>query len=80
MQDALRDGTKNKAPSGENNYNATASNDQVIEAIRLWKLNDQIEDPKERLSQSQIAKRIGVNQSQVSRWVNRKTRYTSSSN
>jgi predicted XRE-type DNA-binding protein len=66
MQDALRDGTKNKAPSGEQNYNATVLDKKIKEIL------DELE--KGELSQSQLAKKYGVVQSQISRWKNKKTR------
>jgi predicted XRE-type DNA-binding protein len=65
MQDALKDGTKNKTPSGEENYNATVSNDQVKQALAL---------KNSSLTQKEIASLFGVNQSQISRWFNKKTR------
>jgi hypothetical protein len=65
MQDALRDGTKAKAPKGEDNYNATVSNEAVNKALALQ---------NSALTQKEIATIIGVNQSQISRWFNKKTR------
>lgn len=65
MQDALRDGTKNKAPCGQNNYNAHVSDDAVRQAKSLR---------NNGLSHREIAKQIGVNPSQISRWLSGKTR------
>lgn len=65
MQDALRDGTKNKAPSGEQNQNATVSDK---------KINEILVELAKGSSQGQLAKKYGVQQSQISRWKNKKTR------
>jgi len=65
MQDALKDGTKNKAPSGEKNYNATAKDTTVIKALELLKSG---------FSQYDVAKLCKVNQSQISRWSRKITR------
>lgn len=66
MQDALRDGTKNKAPSGEQNYNATVPDTKIKEIL------DELE--KGGISQGQLAKKHKVQQSQISRWKSKKTR------
>jgi hypothetical protein len=63
--DAIRSGTKVKAPRGETNYKAKLSNVQVEE---IKKLKDT------GVSQTEVGKKYKVNQSQVSRWWNEKTR------
>lgn len=65
-QDAMNDCTKYKMPCGQQNINATLS-DAIVEEIKALKGNT-------TLSQSQIAKKYGVSQSQISRWWNNKTR------
>jgi len=59
MQDAINDGTKNKIASGEKNPMVTVSDKLVLEALKY-------KDSK--LTQLEIAEKIGVNQSQISRW------------
>jgi DNA invertase Pin-like site-specific DNA recombinase len=64
-EDSVKDGTKNKAKSGENNHNAVLS-DELIEYIKSLKGSGRY--------QYEIAKEYGINQSQISRWWNNKTR------
>jgi DNA-binding transcriptional regulator YiaG len=66
MQDALREGTKYKAPCGENNQFAKLSNIQV----------QNIKDMKGKTSmtQKEIASLYNIHQSQISRWWNKVTR------
>lgn len=66
MQDALNAGTKYKSPSGENNWKSKLSNN-IIQEIKNLKDNTE-------LSQKEIAIKYNVNQSQISRWWNNKTR------
>jgi len=63
--DCIKDGNKNKAKSGEDNHNAVLS-DELIEHIKSLKGTG--------VYQYEIAKKYGVNQSQISRWWNNKTR------
>lgn len=65
-KDCFELGNKNKAASGEKNPNATLSNEIVQEIKNLKGNTDK--------SQKSIALEYGVNQSQISRWWNNKTR------
>jgi transposase-like protein len=65
MQDALREGTKFKQRSGENNCNASLSDAIVAEIMSL---------KDSGRTQKDIAREYGVNQSQISRWWSKQTR------
>ena len=65
-RDCINEGNKSKAEKGERNHNAILTNKEV-EEIKNMKGNT-------TKTQKQIAKEYGVNQSQISRWWNGKTR------
>ena len=65
IQDCINDGNKNKAKSGEQNHNATLSDETIGHIVGLKDTG---------LHQYEIAKEYGVHQSQISRWWNNKTR------
>lgn len=64
-QDCIKNGNKYKTKSGEDNHNAVLK-DEIVEIIKKLKNSG--------LSQKEIAEKYGVNQSQISRWWNNKTR------
>ena len=64
-KDSIEDETKNKAKKGEDNHNAILL-DELVEYIKSLKGSG--------ISQYEIANKYGVNQSQISRWWNNKTR------
>jgi predicted XRE-type DNA-binding protein len=66
MRDALREGTKYRMPKGQENHNATLSDDIVLEIKQL--------KGKTSLTQREIAAKYNVSQSQISRWWNGITR------
>lgn len=66
MQDALREGTKYKAPRGEKNLRAKLS-DKQVQDIKNMKGNT-------NMSQKEIASIYNIHQSQISRWWNQVTR------
>lgn len=68
IKDCINNGNKNKAASGEKNHNAILT-DEVVKHIKNLK---DLKDSKR--SQKDIAHEYGVNQSQISRWWNCKTR------
>lgn len=65
-QTLMEEGNITKAPPGELNYNAHTSNEQVVQARRLY--------AEGKSTQAKIAKIVGVAQSQISRWVSGTTR------
>jgi hypothetical protein len=64
-KDCIDSGYKNKAENGENNHNAVLTND-TVDIIMGLKNSGRL--------QKDIARQYGVNQSQISRWWNKKTR------
>lgn len=66
IRDCILDGNKNKFYSGENNPNSIIS-DETVKHIKSLK-------NKTTKTQKELAKIYGVNQSQISRWWNNKTR------
>jgi len=66
MQDALREGTKYRAPCGDQNRLSKLSNNQVQEIINM--------KGKTTMSQKEIASMYNIHQSQISRWWNKITR------
>ena len=65
-KDCIEHGNKNKAKSGQQNHNAILS-DLTVQEIKNLK-------GKTTKTQKEIALEYGVNQSQISRWWNNKTR------